>query len=68
MDANTLLAAKDATHPEHQSALGKVLATVLLGVTDALVAGQDGKNIPASISDFVRGFLHIWMQSAPAPK
>jgi len=64
MNSNFIAASQDAAHPQHHFSLGQVLATVMLGATDALVAASDPKNIPASVSSFVNGFLQIWMPAA----
>lgn len=57
----TLAAAQDPTKAQHHFSLGQVLATVMLGATDALVAYADPAKVPGSVADFVKGFLGIWV-------
>lgn len=67
MNAPSLAAAQDPGHAQHHFSLGQVLATVMLGATDAIVAQSDPAKIPGSISDFVRGFMEIWVQAPATP-
>ncbi len=51
----------DPTHAEHHFSLGQVLATVMLGSMDALTAYTNPAAIGSSITNFVNGFLQIWL-------
>ena len=65
---STIAATQDPTHAEHFS-LDQVLATVMLGSMDALTAYTNPAAIGSSITNFVNGFLQIWLpgstQQAP---
>jgi hypothetical protein len=65
MSAETLMAARDPGHPQHSSAIGKVLASVLLGATDALRAATDQPHTGVYLHEFVTGFIQIWFTQKP---
>jgi|KBSMisStandDraft_5_1062788.scaffolds.fasta_scaffold476613_3 hypothetical protein len=69
LSQSTIAAAQDPTHAEHHFSLDQVLATVMLGSMDALTAYTNPAAIGSSITNFVNGFLQIWLpgstQQAP---
>lgn len=66
--SNILAAAQDPAHSQHHFSLGQVLATVLLGASDAFAAYTHPADIPAAISSFESGFLQIWLAKPCEPK
>ena len=58
----TFAASKDTSNAQHHSALGQVLATVLTGAEDALIAYTDPANLEAAVMNFVSSFIAIWVK------
>ncbi len=64
-----MAASQNPTHPKHHFSLGQVLATVLLGASDAFAVYSDRANLIPAVKDFASAFLAVWVPpqvAAPA--